>query len=107
MRLHHLLAKRKYRILFSPKQRGRPGPKGPSKQLIDAVLEMKRRNPDWGCPRIPQQITLAFGVEIDKDVVRRILKTSLQTGIGFGWTILAHISWPQQGYLVERRPFSM
>jgi len=34
---------------------------------------MKRRNPTWGCPRIAQQVTLAFGVEIDKDVVRRIL----------------------------------
>jgi len=34
---------------------------------------MKRRNPSWGCPRIAQQISLAFAVEIDKDVVRRIL----------------------------------
>jgi hypothetical protein len=38
-----------------------------------AVVAMKRRNPTWGCPRIAQQITLAFGVDIDKDVVRRIL----------------------------------
>jgi hypothetical protein len=34
---------------------------------------MKRRNPTWGCRRIAQQISLAFGVEIDKDVVGRIL----------------------------------
>src|SRR5882724_10374663 len=34
---------------------------------------MKRRNPNWGCPRIAQQIALAFGVEIDKDIVRRLL----------------------------------
>ena len=34
---------------------------------------MKRRNPGWGCPRIAQQITWAFGAKIDKDVVRRIL----------------------------------
>src|SRR4051794_35823235 len=34
---------------------------------------MKRRNPKWGCPRIAQQISLAFGIEIDKDVVRRVL----------------------------------
>ena len=67
------LTKRKYRLLFSPKRRRRPGPKGPTKELIDAVVEMKRRNPNWGCPRIAQQIALAFGVEIDKDVVRRIL----------------------------------
>ena len=34
---------------------------------------MKRRNPGWGRPRIAQQISLAFGVEIDEDVVRRVL----------------------------------
>jgi len=48
-------------------------PEGPNKELIDAVVELKRRNLNWGCPRIAQQITLAFGVAIDKDVVRRIL----------------------------------
>src|SRR5262249_19645563 len=71
--LHRVLVKRKYRLLFSPKRRGRPGPKGPQKELIDAILEMKRRNPKWGSLRIAQQITLAFGIEINKDVVRRIL----------------------------------
>ena len=70
---HNLLKKRKYRMLFSPQRRRRPGPKGPKKELINAVVVMKRRNPNWGCPRIAQQIALAFGVEIDKDVVRRIL----------------------------------
>src|SRR5215813_3456737 len=73
LHFHHLLTKRKYHMLFSSKRRGRPGPKGPAQELIDAVVEMKRRNPTWGCPRIAQQITLAFGVDIDKDVVRRIL----------------------------------
>jgi len=34
---------------------------------------MKRRNRTWGCKRIAQHIALAFGIEIDKDVVRRIL----------------------------------
>ena len=34
---------------------------------------MKQRNPSWGCPRIAHQITLAFGISINKDVVRRIL----------------------------------
>ena len=59
--------------VVSPQRGHRPGPKGPNKDLIDAVVAMKRRNPSWGCPRIAQQIALAFGVEIDKDVVRRIL----------------------------------
>ena len=69
---------------FSAKRRRRPGPKGPAQELIDAVVEMKRRNPTWGCPRIAQQITLAFGVDIDKDVVRRILGKhyGLESGTG-------------------------
>src|SRR5262245_26831542 len=73
LHLHFVLTKRKYRFLFSRECRRRPGPKGPKKDLIDAVVAMKRRNPNWGCPRIAQQIALAFGVDIDKDVVRRIL----------------------------------
>jgi putative transposase len=71
--LHQALKNRKYRLLFSPKVRKRPGPKGPSQEVITAVLQMKQRNPTWGCPRIAQQIALAFDIPIDKDVVRRIL----------------------------------
>src|SRR5215468_5509066 len=84
LHFHHLLTKRKYHMLFSSKRRGRPGPKGPDQELIEAVVEMKRRNPTWGCPRIAQQITLAFGVDIDKDVVRRILGKhyGLESGSG-------------------------
>jgi putative transposase len=66
LHLHHVLTRRKYRLLFSPKRGCRSGPKGPTKELIDAVVEMKRRNPSWGCPRIAQQIAVAFGIEIDK-----------------------------------------
>ena len=71
---HRTLRARKYRWLFSPKRR-RTGPKGPSKALVDAIVEMKRRNPTWGCPRIAQQIGLTFDIRIDKDVVRRVLAT--------------------------------
>jgi len=38
---HYLLKKRKYRMLFSPQRRRRPGPKGPDKELINAVVVMK------------------------------------------------------------------
>src|SRR4051794_9570495 len=82
LHFHTVLSKRKYRILFSPKRRSRPGPKGPGKDLVDAVLAMKRRNPSWGCPRIAQQISFVFGVEIDKDVVRRLLSVHYQPGSG-------------------------
>ena len=68
-----LLVKRKYRELFSPKRRGRPGPKGPSAELIAAIVEMKRRNPRFGYQRIADQVALAFDVPVDKHLVRRVL----------------------------------
>jgi hypothetical protein len=61
--------------LFSPKAHGKPGPKGPSPEVISAIVEMKRRNPGFGYQRITDQIALAFEVGIDKDVVRRVLIT--------------------------------
>ena len=88
LRLHQIMTKRKYRLLFSPKGKRKPGPKGPCKELIDAILATKQRNPSWGCPRIAQQIALAFDIPIDKDVVRRILarhsrpEQTLQIGRG-------------------------
>src|SRR5262249_60100695 len=68
---HRALVKRKYRLLFSAKQKRKPGPKGPTADLIRAVVEMKQRNPTWGCPHIADQINLAFGTSINKDVIRR------------------------------------
>jgi putative transposase len=65
-----------------------PGPKGPSKELIAAVLEIKRLNPPFGCPRIARQLSLAFGLEIDKDIVCRILSSrplSNSGGKGPSW----------------------
>src|SRR6201981_3775598 len=93
--LHKALSKRKYRILFSPNRRRKPGPKGPSAELIHAVVEMKERNPNWGCPRIAQQIAWAFHIPIDKDVVRRILAHHYRPGQDSGgpsWlTFLGHM----------------
>jgi len=70
---HRALVNRKYRLLFTPKTRGKPGPSGPSPELISVILEMKRRNPCFGYQRIADQISLVFNIEIDKDVVRRVL----------------------------------
>ena len=44
-KLHQLFVNRKYRDLFSSKQKKKPGPKGPERELIDAVVEFKNRNP--------------------------------------------------------------
>jgi hypothetical protein len=43
LHFHHVLTKRKYRMLFSCQRGRRRGPKGPAKELIDAVIEVKRR----------------------------------------------------------------
>src|SRR5215831_19175822 len=56
LHFHHVLTKRKCHMLFSSQHGGRPGPKGPAQELIDAVVEMKRRNPTWGCPRIASKL---------------------------------------------------
>jgi len=41
---------------------------------------MKRRNPKFGCVRIAQQIAHAFCIEIDKDIVRRVLAKHYRPG---------------------------
>jgi putative transposase len=91
---HRALVQRKYRLLFSPRQRTKPGPKGPAADLIRAVVEMKKRNPTCGCPQIADQINLAFGTSIYKDVVRRILALDYQpapSDDGPSWlTFLGH-----------------
>jgi putative transposase len=70
---HRILVRRKYRLLFAPKRRAKVGPKGPDSNIIQLIVEMKQRNPTWGCPRIAEQVNMAFGTSINKDVVRRIL----------------------------------
>jgi putative transposase len=71
---HQALVRRKYRRLFSstpcPK---RPGPKGPDDALIQAIVELTSRNPRFGCPRIARIIAQTFGIDVDKNVVYRVL----------------------------------
>ena len=45
---------------------------------------MKRRNPRFGCRRIAEQIAFTFGVEINKDVVRRVLAKHYRPEPGAG-----------------------
>jgi hypothetical protein len=41
LRLHRALTTRKYRRLFSSTVRKKPGPKGPTREVIAAVVDMK------------------------------------------------------------------
>jgi transposase InsO family protein len=94
LKFHDLLKKRKYRLLYSSGSKGKPGPEGPSRELIQAIVELKQRNPRFGCRRIAQQIAKAFGIDIDKDIVRRVLAVHYRPDPGDGgpsWlTFLGH-----------------
>jgi putative transposase len=86
---HQALIRRKYRRLFSwtscPRK---PGPKGPEQALIQAIVELKSRNPRFGCPRIARIIAHTFGIDIDKNVVYRVLSKHYRPapgGTGPSW----------------------
>jgi transposase InsO family protein len=86
---HQALVRRKYRRLFSSTPGSRkPGSKGPSNALIQAIVELKSRNPRVGCPRIALIISQTFGVAIDKNVVNRVLSKHYRPapgGTGPSW----------------------
>ncbi len=74
LKFHRALVKRKYSALFSNKIPRKPGPKGPSSELIKIVIETKQKNPLYGCPRIAMLVSQLSGQEIDEHLVRRILR---------------------------------
>ena len=94
LKFHDLLINRKFRLLFSSGRKGKPGPKGPSPELIQAIIDLKQRNPRFGCLRIAQQINKAFGMDINKDLVRRVLAKHyrpMPDGNGPSWlTFIRH-----------------
>ena len=91
---HKAFIKRKYRLLYTSKRKGKPGTKRQSPELIQLILEMKQRNARFDCPRIAQEIARTFGIDIDKDVVRRVLakKYRPDPGDGPSWlTFIGHM----------------
>ena len=90
---HRALVRRKYRRLFSSSHCPRtPGPKGPSEALIRAVVELKTRNPRFGCPRIARIISRTFGIDIDKNVVFARPDETLSTSTGRFGAVLAVVA---------------
>jgi putative transposase len=43
LKFHDLLKKRKYRLLYLSSRKGKPGPKGPSPELIQAIVELNQQ----------------------------------------------------------------
>ena len=94
LKMHQALIKRKYRLLYGAKTKRKPGPSGPPTEIISAVVAMKQRNPRFGCRRIAMQISNTFGVDVDKDLVYRILSKHYRPkpgGNGPSWlTFIGH-----------------
>ena len=85
--LHNALVKRKYSQLFSNKSR-KPGPKGPSAELIGLIVGIKSRNPNYGCPKIALLATKLLGENVSEQMVRRILRNHFKNqpgGPGPSW----------------------
>ncbi len=95
LKFHKAMIKRKYQALFSNKSKQKPGPTGPSQEIISAILEMKKQNPRFGCRRIAMQISNMFGIDINKDVVWRVLSkyyTPTSNDDGISWlTFIGHM----------------
>ena len=87
--LHRLLTKRKYRLLFSPRRPRRPGPKGPGRELVDAVVEVEESGLGLSSNLSPD---LSRGVVVDKDVVRRILSVHYRPAPGNHWRRRASVT---------------
>ncbi len=56
LKIHRVLAKRIYRLLYSLRERKPPGPKGSFREVIELVVEMKRRNSKFGCIKIAKPL---------------------------------------------------
>jgi putative transposase len=105
---HQALVHRKYRRLFSSSQcQKTPGPKGPSDALIQAIVELKSRNPRFGCPRIARIIAHTFGVDVDKNVVYRVLAKHYRPAPGRHRALLAVVHRTHARQPVERGSVSM
>jgi hypothetical protein len=93
LNVHQALIQRKYRRLFSSNRPTKPGPKGPNREVIAAVVEIKQRNRRWGCPdRAADHSGLRYSHR--QGVVRRILAARYQPkpdSAGPSWlTVLGH-----------------
>ena len=95
LKFHKALVQRKYRGLYSNKNRKNPGRIPQDQALIDLIIEMRNRNPGIGYGRIAMQVYEAFGIEISRFAVGRILRQNwgrIPPGDGPSWlTFIGHM----------------
>ena len=105
---HRALVRRKYRWLFSSTPRPRkPGSKRPVEALIQAIVELKSRNPRFICPRIARIVSQTFGLDIDKNTVYRVLSKHDRPASGGNRPSWLALIGPHQRQPLERGPLSM
>ncbi len=104
---HQAVVKRKYHLHHSSKIRYRPGPKGPSKELIGAMLKMKRRNLPLRLPGIYRAHIVSFR-DCDQQRCRSPhTHSALPTRIRPGGAFMAFDHQPCQGQSVEPQLLSL
>ena len=107
LRFHEALKKRKYRWLFSSGGNRCPGPKGPSKELIDAIVEFKRRNPPcWLSPHRTGDCACLWHRYRQRHRPSGA-REALSTRSGNRWSVLAELYRAYEGQPVERRFVSL
>ena len=101
LRLHRALTQRKYRRLFSSKGPSKPGPKGPSQDVIAAVVDMKQRNPTWGlsADRATDHPGLRYSHEQGRGAADS--RRSVPAKAGLNGAVLAHGPWSREGQSLE------
>jgi len=93
LRIHKIFVNRKYQRLFSNGKNTRPGPKGPSKELIRFIVETKEKNPMYGCPKIALLASNVLSISVDQCLVRRILLKHYKPTPGSDPSWLLPIGW--------------
>ena len=95
LKFHKALVNRKYRSLFSSKSKKNAGRKSLDPAIVNLIIEIKQRNPLVGYGRISMQIYQAFGVDVSRFAVGRVLrknKDKLPSGDGPSWlTFIGHM----------------
>ena len=86
--------------------RKKPGPKGPDEALIRVIVELKSRNPRFGCPRIAHYLADVRDRHRQERRVPRAVET-LSPCSGRNRAFMVVVHRPDHKQPLERRPFSM
>src|SRR6202048_4335230 len=103
-KFHKALVHRKYRLLLSSScRRRKPGPKGPCAQLIAAIVEMKHRNPTFGCcQHRPADRSRLWHRDRQRCRAPRACQT-FSTRAGCRWSVMADTHRSREGQRLECR----